>query len=256
MSAGVFGRLIYSSTQLNGARVALIKTFERNTAGRDFVVGDIHGAFTRLEAALADLQFDVDRDRLFSVGDLVDRGPESERVLEFIDKPWFHAVMGNHEWMAMAFVLGDLDATSYNSNGGAWLIGKPEAERLEYGIQFAELPLGIEIDIGAGRRVGIVHAECPLGSWDEFKLALSIEGQQKGAMSMAAIWSRTRHDHRLDGPIHDVAAVVVGHTPVECVMSLGNSFYIDTGAFLPGRPLTLVQLAPRAGVVLEEAARG
>jgi serine/threonine protein phosphatase 1 len=231
----------------------MIKAFERNTAGRDFVVGDIHGAFTRLEAALADLRFDVDRDRLFSVGDLVDRGPESERVLEFLDKPWFHSVMGNHEWMAMAFVMGDIDTRNYAANGGAWLIGKTDVERLEYCLRFADLPLGIEVDIGDGQRVGIVHAECPLGSWDEFKLALTLE--QKNAVSMAAMWARTRIDHLLDGPIRDVAAVIVGHTPVERVTSLGNSFYIDTGAFIPGRALTVVQLAPRPGVVLEEVAK-
>jgi serine/threonine protein phosphatase 1 len=243
-----------SFTQLlNGARVGAIQSFERNTAGRDFVVGDIHGAFSRLEAALADVRFDVERDRLFSVGDLVDRGPESERVLEFLDKPWFHAVMGNHEWLAMAFTLGDIDAQNYNANGGAWLIAKPDAERGEYCIRFCDLPLGIEVDIGDGQRVGIVHADCPRASWDAFKDGL--DGDQKGALSMAAMWSRDRADGYREGPITDVAAVVVGHTPMECVTSMDNVFYIDTGAFIPGHALTVVQLAPRPGVVLEEVAK-
>jgi len=38
-------------------------------------------------------------DQLFSVGDLVDRGPESHRVLEWLARPWFFAICGNHDFM-------------------------------------------------------------------------------------------------------------------------------------------------------------
>ncbi|MBP5140546.1 serine/threonine protein phosphatase, partial [Pseudomonas chlororaphis] len=44
--------------------------FELNTAGRDFAVGDIHGYFTKLQAALDAIGFNPAVDRLFSVGDL------------------------------------------------------------------------------------------------------------------------------------------------------------------------------------------
>ncbi|MBP5144082.1 metallophosphoesterase, partial [Pseudomonas chlororaphis] len=71
-----------------------IQRFEINTAGRDFAVGDIHGHFTKLQAALDAVQFDPTVDRLFSVGDLVDRGPESADVDTWLAKPWFHAVRG------------------------------------------------------------------------------------------------------------------------------------------------------------------
>ncbi|WP_156803421.1 metallophosphoesterase [Frateuria aurantia] len=46
-------------------------------------MGEIHGCFSRLEAALALVGFDAGRDRLFAVGDLVDRGPESAEVLNW-----------------------------------------------------------------------------------------------------------------------------------------------------------------------------
>ena len=57
-----------------------LQRFELNTAGRDFGVGDIHGYFTKLQAALDAIGFNPAVDRLFSVGDLVDRGPESAEV--------------------------------------------------------------------------------------------------------------------------------------------------------------------------------
>lgn len=52
-----------------------------NRRGRDIAVGDVHGHFQRLQQALDAVGFDPAIDRLFSVGDLVDRGPDSEQAL-------------------------------------------------------------------------------------------------------------------------------------------------------------------------------
>jgi len=49
--------------------------FGENREGRDFVVGDIHGMFGHLRMLLKQVSFDAEVDRLFSVGDLVDRCP-------------------------------------------------------------------------------------------------------------------------------------------------------------------------------------
>lgn len=80
------------------------KVLPVNTQGRDFVVGDLHGCRALLDAELARQDFDVARDRLFSVGDLVDRGPDSEGCLDLLMEPWFHAVMGNHDAQLMAWL--------------------------------------------------------------------------------------------------------------------------------------------------------
>ena len=47
--------------------------------GRDFVFDDIHGCFATVEQALEALDYDPGRDRLFSVGDLIDRAREAAR---------------------------------------------------------------------------------------------------------------------------------------------------------------------------------
>ena len=52
-----------------------------NPAGRDLAAGDVHGHFDTLEQALEQIAFDPVSDRLFSVGDLVDRGPRLEAAL-------------------------------------------------------------------------------------------------------------------------------------------------------------------------------
>ena len=67
-----------------------------NTLGRDFVIGDIHGAFSVVVEAIKLVQFDPKKDRLFSLGDTIDRGPESRRAQRFLSTPWVHAIRGNH----------------------------------------------------------------------------------------------------------------------------------------------------------------
>ena len=54
-----------------------------NHRGRDFVVGDIHGRFDRLQSALRHVNFDGRFDRLFALGDLIDRGPRSYEALQW-----------------------------------------------------------------------------------------------------------------------------------------------------------------------------
>jgi serine/threonine protein phosphatase 1 len=43
------------------------------TTGRDFVLGDLHGTTDLLRLLMEHVAFDPKKDRLFSVGDLIDR---------------------------------------------------------------------------------------------------------------------------------------------------------------------------------------
>lgn len=227
--------------------MARIERFERNQKGRDLICGDIHGHFSKLRRALAAINFDQERDRLFSVGDLVDRGPESDQVLDWLALPWFHAVAGNHEDMAIRWPNGNMDAGNYTANGGAWNIGNPPELQREISETLAALPLGIELETDAGL-VGIVHAECPWDDWDKFRAALNDATMSRRSLDRVeatAQWARTRIDNRDAMPVAGVRAVVVGHTPVKALHQLGNVFYIDTGAWIYGqyRPFTLLDAA-------------
>lgn len=101
-----------------------------NTAGRDFVVGDIHGQYDSLMAALDAVGFDEASDRLISVGDLIDRGPDSMKCLNLLYKPWFHAVLGNHEdFFVSAFLEKDASAMiGLYRNGGQWTLDEDEGD--------------------------------------------------------------------------------------------------------------------------------
>lgn len=218
-----------------------LKRFERNTVGRDLVVGDIHGTFTRLQQALDAIGFNPDTDRLFSVGDLVDRGPESEKVLEWLQKPWFHAVQGNHEDMAIRFARGNaIDRDNYWTNGGAWLISKLKDEQHEYAVALDQLPYAIEVETKTGL-IGIVHADCPTSSWNGFRTLLSGKGWNRYYKNHC-MWSRDRiGDNDLSG-VRDVTALIVGHTPVTHVCRLSNVFYIDTMGWRPEGRFSFIDL--------------
>lgn len=75
------------------------RVVKQNLVGRDFVIGDLHGCTLALEELLNHVRFDKSKDRLFSVGDLVDRGPDSIGALALLNERWFFAVLGNHEHM-------------------------------------------------------------------------------------------------------------------------------------------------------------
>lgn len=165
------------------------QTYQQNEAGRDFIVGDIHGCFSRLQAHLDQARFDPAIDLLFSVGDLVDRGPESDQALEWLAKPWFHAVRGSHEQMAIDHVAGHSDTRTYIGNGGGWFIGMTRAEQCLFADAFGALPLAITLYTAAGP-VGIVHAECPATNWSTLLAAL--ESKEAEQVGMLCMWSRDR----------------------------------------------------------------
>ena len=77
----------------------MLKNFPPNSAGSDFICSDIHGHFSLLEAELSHINFNESRDRLFCLGDLIDRGDESPLALEWLKESWFYAIQGNHERM-------------------------------------------------------------------------------------------------------------------------------------------------------------
>lgn len=194
---------------------------EQNKKGRDFVVGDIHGHLWLLKSELEIIGFDQGKDRLFSVGDLIDRGPNSLRCLNLIFEPWFFAVRGNHEQMMFDALQGDDGRMleMWMGNGGAWM------NSIDIGLMRAisnkaesMMPVWMEIETDAGI-VGIVHAEPP-EDWTK----ISDENPQN------LIWSRTKVEQKDESMISGVLKVYSGHTPIESPLSLGNTRFIDTGA--------------------------
>lgn len=231
----------------------LIQTIE--APGRVLFVGDLHGCYNALGVALRKADFDpAAGDILVSVGDLVDRGPDNLGCLELMNEPWFYAVRGNHEDLAVSHLLHpDVEPLRrlWAQNGGRWFFKLPEeqqarARHLLLSLA-AKLPLALEIRLPDGRRYGVVHAELPVLDWLRLPELLA-DAQHHEHLTWSRQRIKTLKNQMLsnttpDQPIQHVTgidAVISGHTIVDDGYQVwGNWFYIDGGAFL-GNPLTLL----------------
>ncbi|HPA80541.1 MAG TPA: symmetrical bis(5'-nucleosyl)-tetraphosphatase [Thermoanaerobaculales bacterium] len=77
----------------------------------DWVIGDVHGCWVTLQRLLERIRWDRDRDRLWLIGDLVNRGPRSLEVLRWAaGHPGVDAILGNHDLHVLARNAALVDA--------------------------------------------------------------------------------------------------------------------------------------------------
>ncbi len=207
----------------------------QNTAGRDFVAGDVHGCLPLLLEGLKRVSFDPSVDRLLLAGDLVDRGEDSAGCLRLLRSKGVYSVRGNHEDMALeAFdeegelVLEPRALESFLRNGMGWWLQQTSRERRQLLALARSLPLVIEVPTRRGL-VGIVHADVPAEqSWSQFVAAIE-HGDERTCE--IALWGRKRIQGQNDRGVAGVGRVFVGHTPQWGQMRrFGNVYAVDTGA--------------------------
>ena len=209
--------------RLKNTRLVLNK----NEKGNDYVVGDIHGYVTQLRDQLNDLGFDTEVDRLICVGDLIDRGPESIEALDLLDEPWFYAVLGNHEYLMVSGMKYQVskDRMIWLNNGGDWIMKTDPSYWHDWFDRIEAMPICIEIAASDEKRIGIIHADFPGESWNEFD---SFDEHDL----YRCIWSRSNFNSRSKHSVRDIDTIYHGHCVSEGELVLGNRRYIEQGAFL------------------------
>lgn len=223
-----------------------------------FFVGDIHGQFDLFMTSLRAAGFNQDKgDVVISVGDMIDRGPDSIKMLQLLETSWFHAVMGNHERMLLDGLNLQSDtclADRWNwqkMNGGDWYTQSEElqSEVLRLIPTISALPLAIEVNTDQGR-IGVIHANVPNNQWPSASVLLEpnikkhvMWSREKGQLARVIVERYMNTSAPLKDPhileaiedfpnVAGIDWVVLGHTimPNLQPVQLANTLFLDVGA--------------------------
>ena len=195
---------------------------------RRLFIGDIHGHYDGLMQLVAMIS-PTKSDTIHFVGDLIDRGPKSFQVIEYVRKHNYPCVLGNHEHLLLnAFPDDNPNLGAFqgwlHSGGQPTLTSYPDTETLLDHVEWLkQLPL--YIDLG---NVFLVHA------------GLDPSKQLSQQTQMDFCWIRDVF-HRSLSPFFQDKVVITGHTitftlpgvqPGEIARGVGW-LDIDTGAYHP-----------------------
>ncbi len=119
-----------------------------------WLVGDIHGCAIQFDRLLKEIRFDTAEDELWSVGDIVNTGPDSLAALRLWRDIGGKAVLGNHDIYALQVAAGSRKRRSDTLD--ALLEAEDSGELLGH---LRALPILVHLPGGPeAREVWIVHA--------------------------------------------------------------------------------------------------
>lgn len=193
-----------------------------------YVCSDIHGQYDLYKQMINSISSD---DTLYVLGDVIDRGPESIKILQdMMTRDNVFYCIGNHEAMMVAHYIGDYenDFWFHSGNGGRktndalLALSSIERKKLEDYI-FNSTFLQIEVDID-DRKFLLSHSyfvkDCgTIKGWQAF-----YKRDEYGSNEVLdVVWNSPWRDYeyaseskyREDGRIH-----VIGHVPVQRVRYL------------------------------------
>jgi len=195
---------------------------------RRVVIGDVHGHYEGLMLLLEQIA-PASEDQVYFLGDLIDRGPKSAEVVEFVKENDYPCLLGNHEQMLLNIMNGK-NASSTNMQ--TWLYSGGQATIASY--QSATIPkqhldwfesLPTYLDLGD---FWLTHAGV-----DPRKTV-----QEQTAEELC--WIRDEF-HRIEQPYFADKLIIVGHTITFTLpgvapgnLAQGQGWLdIDTGAYHP-----------------------
>ncbi|MFC4293977.1 metallophosphoesterase family protein [Novosphingobium tardum] len=220
------------------------------TGKRAYAIGDVHGRLDLLEQlvetiAADDAAREPAETHLILLGDLIDRGPQSRGVLDFLMTPpdFAHELVllrGNHEQFLIDVLASPRDVW------GGWLQHGGRQTLASYGVPE-------RLAMGDPQRFGRALADAipvsHLKMIEQMKLSYSMgdylfvhAGVRPGVpldrqstrdlLTIRDEFLRSERDHG--------AVVVHGHSIIESVEELPNRIGLDTGAYRSGKLSALV----------------
>ncbi|QYZ68927.1 metallophosphoesterase [Neotabrizicola shimadae] len=234
-----------------------------------YAIGDVHGHLGLLKAAHDRITADMDRHgtgTIVHLGDLVDRGPDSRGVVEFLrrgihdGRDWV-VLKGNHDRMFTRFMADPWDHDPGLRREYSWLHPRlgGATTLASYGIANASDRPVLKVHVEAVEKVAkddlVFLTNCP--TWHRqgeilfvhagIRPGIPIEEQTEDDL----VWIRSPflEDSRDYGPL-----IVHGHTAIDAPTHYGNRVNIDSSAAYGG-PLTAIAIEGRDVFVLSDTGR-
>lgn len=224
-----------------------------------FVIGDIHGRYNEFISLLKLVNFNYSQDMLFSVGDLVDRGPDSKLVVEeFLKIKNKVVIQGNHDEWLLNYCEGKIGFSNMfdwvSNGGGSTLDSYSSKNPSDMPITHVHFLRGLK-KFHIEDNLLFVHAG--------LNENIPIESQNKETL----LWDRNFVLYNCNNPdshywesnpYSKFDNIFIGHTPVqyindkltEPIKIYNNIWIMDTGAGYRGGYLSIMDID--SGEILQE----
>ena len=216
-----------------------------------YAIGDIHGRADLLEGVLSAIDHDreasnADRHIEVYLGDYVDRGPASRKVLDMLiersaQSPNCIFLKGNHEQTVLRFLDDPSILTTWRNHGG-----------YEFLMSYGVTPPSLADEAGCTRCrddfrdvfpsahlrfITQLHVSCQFGDYFFAHAGVRPGRTLDEQTEEDLLWIRGEF---LESRENFGKVIVHGHTPVDEPEILTNRINLDTGAFATGRLSCLV----------------
>ena len=210
-----------------------------------YVCSDLHGEYPAYQAIIGQLK---EKDKLYILGDVIDRGPDGIKILQDImkrkEKGQVEFLIGNHElMMVQALILGDkTQEKNWTSKENSGEVTKKAFEKLSPADQKSIKEFLLDsyvyknIDVDS-QKVHFVHAKAVQDEKDNSnKTVREMLAEGKEKLMETAVWSRGVNSLMSSEPHPESAKkgtfTVIGHSPTDNNLIKYKNGYlnIDCGA--------------------------
>jgi serine/threonine protein phosphatase 1 len=202
---------------------------------KTFIIGDIHGCYASFDQLLNDIAPVAGEDRLIILGDMINRGPNSNLVLDKLIQMRLKgyeiiALQGNHELMFLNFLSGK-NINFFLINGGDATINSYQIKSPYSKDALKKIP---------DSHVQFLKSLFPY--WEDEKHIYVHAGLQPGVKlaKQQPDWLYWSRENFINQQYDYGKQVVFGHTPFEEPFIQKNKVGIDTGAVYGGKLTCLI----------------
>jgi serine/threonine protein phosphatase 1 len=190
-----------------------------------YIIGDVHGEYEQLLSLLDKLPQNA---HICFVGDLIDRGKCSDKVVDLVIKRDYDCVIGNHEQMMLHAYKNKIDMDLWLQNGG-----KKTLIRYKYASQkllnkhlnfFKKLPYFLYYEFENTKPLVVSHSYIH-NIWQ------GVDFKYEKTSLDDMIWSHfSKEDSNKAKELSNNIFNIFGHTVVDDVIATDTYAMIDTGA--------------------------